>query len=577
MADLLGWQKEMKQKEAAAKAARAGGNNDGGTLPPVRGSGTPVGPQAETRQQHRKKQSETAASGCGDTQKHPAAHTYDNYCQRWERFDVDAALAEVEQDEADTTSSSRNSAPTTASGSSGGNNLLMPTAQRNTRTASAAPSQQQAPASAETWRERGNEHFRVGNYESALDCYTSAAVADPRCHLALANRAMALLRLRRWAEAEDDCSAALERAPGYVKAWQRRAAARTEQGRWLGAAEDAEMAVRLEPSSKAAAAERQRCLHRLAAAEGLPALASAAPEQRLSVQRLTAPLLTPEVAAVGEGGALLKEVRTSKQPAGTGRGATRHSEQRAVVEAAVQEPMAVDGEEELPPLPGETAAAAPAPAPAVAPAVEAVREAANLQHEAAAPEPVPAEAAPGAACAEQYAAAPAPPTATATAGSSATMAAAAAAAARAAARPAGALRPPRTGVEFERAWRGLRGDAARQAQYLLLLQPSALPAVLRQALTPPLLAAMAGSLLGLLATGGAPSPQREQEQKAAVALLEGLPTVPRFDMNALSLGAGDKAKLREAWEAAAAAQAACGGGGAELAGRLLSLRSAFRL
>ena len=101
-------------------------------------------------------------------------------------------------------------------------------------------------------------------------------------------------------------------------------------------------------------------------------------------------------------------------------------------------------------------------------------------------------------------------------------------------------------MEFERAWRGLKGDAAQQAGLLLALSPAHLPALLRQALTPPLLAGMARALLG---PGAAAAPGE------AAALLEALPGVPRFAMNLLSLSAAERGALRADWDAAVAAAA----------------------
>ncbi len=59
-----------------------------------------------------------------------------------------------------------------------------------------------------------------------------------------ANRAMASLKLGEVADAEQDCTLALALDPNYLKAWQRRAAARTASGRLLDAIDDLESALR---------------------------------------------------------------------------------------------------------------------------------------------------------------------------------------------------------------------------------------------------------------------------------------------------------------------------------------------
>lgn len=126
-----------------------------------------------------------------------------------------------------------------------------------------------------------------------------------------------------------------------------------------------------------------------------------------------------------------------------------------------------------------------------------------------------------------------------------------------------------TGLEFEKAWKGLKGDRQQQAAYLLALQPAALPALLRQALSPGLLAAAAAALL---------RPGMQQAPAAAVALLEGLAQVPRFELNLLSVPPRQKAELAAEWDAAAAAlQAAAGDAAAALVGRLAAARQRYKL
>eukprot|EP00887_Chlorella_sp_A99_P007556 scaffold28.g7556.t1 len=554
MADLLGWQKEMKAKEAKAKQQAAAG----AALQPARSpmAAAAVNQAPPSPAVSAPAPSRLSSGGDGGEQpapraKHPAAHTYEHYRDRWERFDADAALAEAD-------GGSKPAQGPTAAGTGGqqrhGGTAAIParrSAAVRPAAAAAAPPPAAgaggaAPTTAEGWREQGNAHFRRGEHEHAVECYSRSASLDPGCHLALANRAMALLRLGRPAEAEADCGAALARAPGYVKAWQRR------RGKWLAAAEDFEQVVRLDPGNKAAAADRRECIACLAAAEGvrLPP-----PAERLPVT-----LAAPPPAAAGE--ELMREVRSSHRPQGA-QGAEHWGAPLAAVQAAPAPAGAgggvaveVDGaaqlgddDEALPPLPGTEAA----PAPATAAGGTGQPPAAG------------AGQLPGAA-----AAAP-PPAAQPPAGERAV--------------------PPAAGVEFERAWRSLRGDPARQAQYLLLLPPSQLPAVLRQALTPPLLADALRALLGLLAAppggtegaDGADAGTRVQHHAAAVALLEGLPAVPRFDVNLLSLPPRDKAAIAAAWDAAAcgaaAADAAAGAAGpaGALSERLVALRARYKL
>jgi len=84
---------------------------------------------------------------------------------------------------------------------------------------------------------------------------------------------MASLKEGLLVEAEADCTRALELDPMYLKAYQRRGAARKGLDRPYLAAQDYEAALRLEPGSKALRGERQTCLALLQVKENLQPLA----------------------------------------------------------------------------------------------------------------------------------------------------------------------------------------------------------------------------------------------------------------------------------------------------------------
>ena len=72
---------------------------------------------------------------------------------------------------------------------------------------------------------QGNELYKKGDYGGAVLHYTNSINAKATA-IGHANRAMALLKLGQFAEAEADCTAALELDPSYVKAYSRRGTAR---------------------------------------------------------------------------------------------------------------------------------------------------------------------------------------------------------------------------------------------------------------------------------------------------------------------------------------------------------------
>lgn len=59
-----------------------------------------------------------------------------------------------------------------------------------------------------------------------------------------ANRAMALLKVNDNQRAEEDCTKTIELDNTFIKAWQRRGAARKAMGRYHDAVEDLEYALR---------------------------------------------------------------------------------------------------------------------------------------------------------------------------------------------------------------------------------------------------------------------------------------------------------------------------------------------
>lgn len=222
MAELFSWSKDMKRKAEAPQAAP----------PPVNASGSSSGQQ-------------TVPSSNSSTQqpaRHPAAHTYEHYHDKWDKFDVDAALAADEQGGSAAVGAGGGAAGSSTQqvgqqqlpGSTTSQPMAIPQARltvpvapskpapaRQAAGAAAAAAGTSPPTTAEGWKDAGNAHFRRGQYERAAECYSRSLVLEPGC-LAAANRAMALLKLGRAAEAEADCSDALRLDPLYVKAYQRR-------------------------------------------------------------------------------------------------------------------------------------------------------------------------------------------------------------------------------------------------------------------------------------------------------------------------------------------------------------------
>ena len=71
------------------------------------------------------------------------------------------------------------------------------------------------------FKELGNSKYKVGKYQEAVDAYTSAIEADPSEATYHGNRAAALLMLKKYDEALQDCKQAIKMDPMFVKAFVR--------------------------------------------------------------------------------------------------------------------------------------------------------------------------------------------------------------------------------------------------------------------------------------------------------------------------------------------------------------------
>lgn len=91
-----------------------------------------------------------------------------------------------------------------------------------------------------------------------MQCYTKGMDADATNVLLAANRAMAYLKLDRFAEAEEDCTKAIALDSSYFKAFARRGTARLALGKLSEAKADFEQLLKLEPGNKQAINELKK-------------------------------------------------------------------------------------------------------------------------------------------------------------------------------------------------------------------------------------------------------------------------------------------------------------------------------
>ncbi|XP_071399490.1 RNA polymerase II-associated protein 3 [Centroberyx affinis] len=221
MKELDGWERDMKRRDEQLRAGGGGprdgpqdGPQDGQkTLPPVRNRDYKI------KKREKKKPAKTE-----EAKQTSRIKAYDY--RSWDKFDVDKALSAMDKEES-------------------------PAESNESDSEEAAVDQQRAQAE----KEQGNEFFKEGKYDDAIECYTRAMSADPYNPVLPTNRAACFFRLRKFAVAESDCSLALALDRSFLKALSRRGASRLALQRQQAALEDYEAVLQLDPENQEAQSE----------------------------------------------------------------------------------------------------------------------------------------------------------------------------------------------------------------------------------------------------------------------------------------------------------------------------------
>ncbi|XP_039516707.1 RNA polymerase II-associated protein 3-like isoform X1 [Pimephales promelas] len=218
MKDLDSWEEEMKQKDEQIRAGHTGLTPK--TLPPVRNKD-----YKKTKKRVRRQ-----ASGDGaltDQTRTQRIKSYDY--QAWDKFDVEKTLERMDEEESPAQSNESDT-----EGPLGDRDLAL------------------------AEKEKGNEFFKEGRYDSAIECYTRAMDADPYNPVLPTNRAACFFRLRKFSVAETDCHLAIALDSKHVKAYARRASARAALKKHQEALEDYQTVLKLDPGNSEARKEVQK-------------------------------------------------------------------------------------------------------------------------------------------------------------------------------------------------------------------------------------------------------------------------------------------------------------------------------
>lgn len=206
--DLKSWEKDMKKKEEEMQQAKCPEQN----LPPIR----------NTREKKKNKQKKDKEKKEHDTKARIKSCDY----QAWEKYNVDSELQDI--DEKKHSSVSENS--------------------EDEEEREMLHRKQLAVLN----KDKGNECFKKGDFDKAIEFYTIGTGLDPENPFLPANRAMAFIKKKQYQAAENDCTLCLSIDPTYVKAYLRRGTARSALKKISLAKEDFSKVLQLDPNCKEA-------------------------------------------------------------------------------------------------------------------------------------------------------------------------------------------------------------------------------------------------------------------------------------------------------------------------------------
>ncbi|KAI1882235.1 hypothetical protein AGOR_G00248600 [Albula goreensis] len=208
MKELDRWETDIKKKDEELRSGSSGVPHQQ-NLPPIRNK--------DFRQKKREKK-KLSSKNARNQSKQSRIKSYDY--QSWDKFDVDKALESMDKEES-------------------------PESESESEETGVPIDQDRALAE----KEKGNQLFKEGKYDDAIECYTRGMNADPYNPILPTNRATCFFRLKKYAVAESDCNLAIALDRNYIKAYVRRGAARFALQNLESALEDYEMVLTLDPEN----------------------------------------------------------------------------------------------------------------------------------------------------------------------------------------------------------------------------------------------------------------------------------------------------------------------------------------
>ncbi|KAH1138260.1 hypothetical protein AAZX31_10G138000 [Glycine max] len=345
-------------------------------------------------------------------------------------------------------------------------------------------------------KDLGNEFFKQKKFKEARDCYSRSIALSPTA-VAYANRAMANIKLRRFQEAEDDCTEALNLDDRYIKAYSRRATARKELGKIKESMDDAAFALRLEPNN-------QEIKKQYADAKSLyekDILQKASGALRSTVQGTQKSQKSEEKINGGS----IQPISHSTQKSGLAE--VNHHKKDNEQQILVKESLLTEDVDSR-----ETKARSRPQSQGGDGSKEGLSASNSLEQRNHSITKLEMKAS-----VQQLASR---------------------AASRVVAEAAKNVTPPTTAYQFEVSWRAFSGDLALQARLLKAISPHELPKIFKNALSSAILIEIIKCLASFFT----------EDMDLVVSYLEHLTKVPRFDVIVMCLSSTNKDDIRKIWD-----------------------------
>ncbi|KAH7678623.1 TPR-like protein [Dioscorea alata] len=346
---------------------------------------------------------------------------------------------------------------------------------------------QDKPPDAASEKELGNEYFKQRKFNEAIDCYSRSIALRPTS-VAFANRAMAYLKVKRYEDAENDCTEALNFDDRYVKAYSRRATARRELGKLKSSLQDAEFAMRLEPNNQEL--KKQHMETKSLLEKEIVKKSSGASKASVPVVQIVG---EQDMETIDTHVSSVSSNTQQKTTAGIKIGDVENNEKISSSSVPIKEISSVRL------VNGSRGGALPSSNGESTPINGAVNNKQEME--------------------------------------SSVQELASLAASRVKVSAAKNITAPKSAYQFEVSWRALSDDPSLQTQLLKTIQPETLPQIFKSALSTAMLIDIIKCTASFF----------KEDTELAISILDNLVRVPRFDMIVLSLSAMNHSVINKIW------------------------------